>query len=144
MLREHGAIFGANFNSRSDNITTHTSFDPKPGQPDPAACCSEVLENFSGEYGAEDLEEDPHCHCLSMQLNCLTGLALGIISIVMILPITCMFCTSVPLSLVFPRSLRLALGQRLSRMYCISYCYLTALAVVTLEGLDASCLPSAY
>jgi len=60
VLHECSAIFGANFNSRSDNVTTHASFDPKPGQPDPVACCSEVLENFSGEYGAEDLEEDPH------------------------------------------------------------------------------------
>ena len=60
MLHKRDAIFGANFNSRSNNVTTHASFDPEPGQPDPAAYCSEVLENFSGEYGAKDLEENPH------------------------------------------------------------------------------------
>ena len=57
--QEHGVVFSANLNSRSDNITTYTSFDPEPGQPDPAACCSEVPENFSGEYRTEDQEDDP-------------------------------------------------------------------------------------
>src|SRR6266851_2723589 len=74
------------------------------------------------------------CHRLSMQLNCLTGLVPGIVSIVVTLPITCMFHTSALLSPTFLCSLRLALGQRLSRMYYISYCCLVVL-FTALEGL---------
>src|SRR6266851_703302 len=73
------------------------------------------------------------CHHLSTQLNCLIGLASSITSIVMILPVTCTFHMSVPLSHVFPHSLCLTLGQRLSWMYYISYrCLVVQFA--TLEG----------
>src|SRR5216683_2827022 len=82
-----------------------------------------------------------------MQLNCLTGLSRGIISIVMILPITCTVCMSVPLSLVFPRWYGLALGQRLSQMYYSSYHCLMGV-LTTLEGpcllCSPLCLPIAY
>jgi len=70
-----------------------------------------------------------------MQLNCLIGLSLGIISFVVILPVTSMFRMSVPLSLIFPRSLHLALGQRPSLMYYYSYCCLAVLPAA-LEGLS--------
>ena len=75
-----------------------------------------------------------------MQLNCLIGLSLGIISFVVILPVTSMFRMSVPLSLIFPRSYRLTLGQRLSLMYSSSYrCLVSALAA--LDGPCLLCLP---
>ncbi len=74
------------------------------------------------------------CHHLSTWLNCLTSLALGIVGIVMILLTTCMFLTSVPLSLISLHSLRLTLGQRPSWMYCSSYHCLIAI-VGTLDGL---------
>src|SRR5216683_1244968 len=64
------------------------------------------------------------CHCLSMRLNCLTGLPLGIVGITITSPVTCMFRISVPLCPVFPHSLHLALGQRQSRMSYSSCCYL--------------------
>ncbi len=87
------------------------------------------------------------CHCLSTQLNCLTGLSHGIIGIVVILPVTCTVRMSVPLSLVFPCWHSLALGQRPSPMYYSSYHCL----VGTLAALDGPwllclplCLPIAY
>ncbi len=75
-----------------------------------------------------------------MQLNCLAGLSRGIISIVMILPITCTVHMSVSLS---PASLcvhGLTLGQRLSPMYySFTHCLMSTLT--TLEGPWLLCLP---
>ena len=79
--------------------------------------------------------EDGGCHHLSTQLNCLIGLSLGIVGFIMILPVTSMFRMSVPLSLVFPHSLCLTLGQRLSLMYYYSYRCLVVLPTA-LEGLS--------
>jgi len=82
-----------------------------------------------------------------MWLNCLTGLAPGIVSIVVILPITCTFCMSVPLSRVFPHLLCLALGQRQSQMYYSFYRCLVVLSAA-LEGfllfVLSGCLLFAY
>ena len=61
------------------------------------------------------------CHCLSMRLNCLTGLINGIASIAKKLLTTCMFPLSIPLCLVFPYSIHLALGQRRSRLFPLSH-----------------------
>ncbi len=80
------------------------------------------------------------CHRLSTRLNCLTGLSCGIIFSVVILPVMCIVRTSVLLSLVFPHSYRLTLGQRLSPMYSSSYrCLVSALAA--LDGPCLLCLP---
>ena len=42
------------------DIIFSASVDPESGQPVPLASGSEVLEILSGEYGAQDLEDDPH------------------------------------------------------------------------------------
>src|SRR6266851_1118002 len=78
-----------------------------------------------------------------MWLNCLTGLSRGIVGIVVILPITCIVHMSRPLSLVFPHSYSLALGQRLSLM-CYSSCpYLVGLCAA-LDGLGHCAYYYAY
>ncbi len=75
------------------------------------------------------------CHRLSTRLNCLTGLSHGIVSIVVILPVTCIVRMSVPLSLVSLHSYHLTLGQRPSQMYCSS-CRCLAILYTALDGLS--------
>src|SRR6266851_2541463 len=75
-----------------------------------------------------------------MQLNCLTSLSRGIVSIVVILPVTCTVRMSVPLSLIFPHLLHLALGQRPSPMYYSSCRHLVG-TLTTLDGPWLLCLP---
>ena len=98
--------------------------------------CSLPLSRSQSKVSSQAL----YCHHLSTWLNCLIGLSCGIVGFVMILPIMCTVCMSVPLSLVFPRSYRLALGQRPSLMYYSSYCCLMGL-LATLEGPGLLCLP---
>src|SRR6266851_5799561 len=83
---------------------------------------------------------EPQCHRLSTWLNCLTGLSRGIVSIVVILPVICIVRTSVLLSLVFPCSYRLALGQRPSPIYSFSCCCLVG-PFIALDGPCLLCLP---
>ncbi len=42
------------------DVIFSASVDPESGQPEPLASGSEVQEIFSSEYGAQDLEDDPH------------------------------------------------------------------------------------
>ena len=42
------------------DVIFSASVDPESGQPVPLASGSEVLEILSGEYGAQDLEDDAH------------------------------------------------------------------------------------
>ncbi len=79
------------------------------------------------------------CHHLSMRLNCLTGLNPGIVSIIVISPVTSMFHMLMLSFPAFPHSLRLALGQRPSPMYYSSCPCLVGLCAA-LEGLLLLCL----